>query len=48
LENDDIDRMIIYSHEYGQGGFQDSIKKLIERIELINNNLNELLKSYNR
>lgn len=48
LESDDIDRMIRYSHEYGQGGFQDRIKKLIERIKLINDNLNELLKSYNR
>ncbi|MCF6096377.1 hypothetical protein L1766_05060 [Thermovorax subterraneus] len=47
LEHSDIERMIRYSKEYGEGGFQNRIKKLIEKIRIINNDLNELLKSYN-
>lgn len=48
LESEDINKMIRYLHKYGQGGFQDRIKKLIEIIKRINDNLNDLLKSYNK
>jgi hypothetical protein len=47
LEDSDIDRMIKYSKEYGEGGFQNRMKKLIEKLKIVSDNLNELLKSYN-
>lgn len=47
LEDSDIDRMIRYSKEYGVGGFQNRMKKLIEKLKIVSDNLNELLKSYN-
>lgn len=43
LYQDDIERIYRYAYEYGRGGFQDRIQKVIERLNMVRGDLAKVL-----
>ena len=43
IDKEDIVRLCRYAKEYGQGGFQDRIQVLLEKLNIIKDDLREIL-----
>lgn len=43
LDKDDIERLYRYAYEYGRGGFQDRIQVLLEKLNMIKEDLIKIL-----
>ncbi len=43
LDREDIERLYRYAYEYGRGGFQDRIQVLLEKLNMIKEDLNKIL-----